>query len=164
MTGFGTKAWVALWFLMLAAAPAHAVEVGEQVPDFAIRTFDGNSLSRTMMAGRPMLLVFWNTWCPDCMRELPKINRIAVRFSPREVAMLAINTGLNDSENKARAYWTKHGYALPAGFDHAFKIVQAFRVVGVPTIILVDFKGVVQYNNPQLPDDIEKRLRELARH
>jgi thiol-disulfide isomerase/thioredoxin len=153
-----------LFSLMVTVSPVWGVEVGEPVPDFSIRTFEGNYLTRTMLAGRPLLLVFWNTWCPDCMRELPKINRIAARFGPKEVAMLAINTGLNDSESKARAYWTKHGYALPAGFDHAFKVVQAFRVVGVPTIILVDFKGVVQYNNPQLPDDIEKRLRELARH
>jgi peroxiredoxin len=161
MTRFGAAVWAMLWFLMFTAAPVRAVEVGEQVPDFTIRTFDGNTLSRAALAGRPMLLVFWNTWCPDCMRELPKINHLAGRFSPGEVSMLAINTGLNDSETKARVYWNKHGYVFPVGFDHAFKIVQAFRVIGVPTIILVDSRGVVRYNSSRLPADIEERIKKL---
>src|SRR6266498_810503 len=99
MSRVGTAFRVILWYLMIAAVPVYAVEVGEPVPDFTVRTFDGNNLSRSALAGKPMLLVFWNTWCPDCMRELPIISRLAQRFVPRGLAILAVNTGLNDSES-----------------------------------------------------------------
>jgi thiol-disulfide isomerase/thioredoxin len=162
-TFYGTIkiSWVALWFLMVAVSPGWGVEVGEPLPDFAVHTFDGNNLSRKTLAGRPMMLVFWNTWCTECKTELPKINRLAERTGPGGVAILAVNTGLNDSERKARAYWKKYGYVFPTGYDHSFEIGKAFKVRGVPTVFLVDSKGVVRYQNPLLPDDIEERIKKL---
>ena len=148
-------------FLTVSASPGWGVEVGEPVPDFVVQTFDGGSLSRSTLGGKPMMLIFWNTWCTVCMKELPKINRLAERFGPKEAAILAVNTGLNDSESKARAYWKKHGYVFPVGFDHSFEIGKAFKVRGVPTVFLVDSKGVVRYKSPEFPKDIEERLKKL---
>lgn len=145
----------------LSASPGWGAEVGDQVPNFAIRTFDGNNLSRESLAGKPAMLVFWNTWCTECKSELPKINRLSELFGPKGLAIIAINTGLNDSENKARAYWKKYGYAFPVGFDRSFEIGRAFKVLGVPTVFLVDSRGIVRYKNPLLPDDIEDRIKKL---
>ena len=153
-----------LSFLTVMVVPARSVEVGESMPDFALQTFDGSNLSRAMLEGKPLLLVFWNTWCPNCMRELPRINRLAEEFGPRGLKVLAVNTGINDAEGKARAFWKKHGYGFPTGFDHVFEIGQAFRVRGVPTIFLVDSKGVVRYKNVQLPENMEEHFKQLIRN
>lgn len=153
---------IALWLLILMASPVWGAEVGELMPDFTIQTFDGKLLSRATFAGRPMLLVFWNTWCDDCMRDLPKINRLAQEFVPRGLAVLAINTALNDSESKALAYWKKSGYGFPTGFDHSFEIGQAFKVRGVPTVFLIDSKGVVRYKHPLPPKDMDVRFKQLT--
>src|SRR5919108_5480992 len=98
MTSIAKLAQMALLFLMVTVSPALSAEVGEPLPEFAVQTFDGKNLSRATLAGKPLMLVFWNTWCPDCMRELPRINRLAEKFGPRGLVVLAVNTGLNDSE------------------------------------------------------------------
>lgn len=151
------------WFLTVMVVPAWSVEVGESMPDFALQTFDGSKLSRATLAGKPLLLVFWNTWCPNCMRELPRINRLTEEFGPKGLEVLAVNTGINDAEGKARAFWKKHNYGFPTGFDHVFEIGQAFGVRGVPTIFLVDSKGIVRYKHVLLPENMEERLQELTR-
>ncbi len=148
--------------LIFTLPAAWGAEVGESLPDFSIQTFDGKSLSRASFVGKPLLLVFWNTWCSDCMRELPEINRLAQEFVPRGLAVLAVNTGLNDTESKARKYWKKYGYGFPTGFDHSFAIGTAFRVRGVPTVFLVDSKGIVRYKNPQPPKNMEARFKLLT--
>jgi peroxiredoxin len=153
-----------LSFLTVMAVPAWSVGVGESMPDFALQTFAGSKLSRATLEGNPLLLVFWNTWCPNCMRELPRINRLAEEFGPRGLKVLAINTGINDAENKARAFWKKYDYGFPTGFDHVFEIGQAFGVRGVPTIFLIDRKGVVRYKHVQLPENMEERFQELIRN
>jgi len=155
---------VAGWFLTVMVSPGWSVGVGEPMPDFSMQTFDGTNFSRATLEGKPLLLIFWNTWCPICMQELPKINRLAEKLGQRGLTILAINTGINDNENKARAYWKKYGYVFPTGFDHGFEIVTAFGILGVPTIFLADSKGVVRYKNPVLPEDMEERLKQLSPH
>jgi peroxiredoxin len=153
-----------LSFLTVMAVPAWSVGVGEPMPDFALQTFDGSKLSRATLEGKPLLLVFWNTWCPNCMRELPRINRLAEEFGPRGLKVLAVNTGINDAEGKARALWKKHDYGFPTGFDHVFEIGRAFGIRGVPTIFLVDSKGVVRYKHVQLPENMEEHFKKLIRN
>jgi cytochrome c biogenesis protein CcmG/thiol:disulfide interchange protein DsbE len=161
MYGIVKTVLLALWCQMIMVTPAWSVEVGEPMPDFGIKTLAGDNLSRASLAGKPLLLVFWNTWCPNCKEELPLINRLAGKFAPGELTVLAINTGLNDSENKARAFWQKSGYLFPTGFDRHFDTVESFGIRGVPTVLLVDASGVVRYKSPQLPDNMEERLRQL---
>lgn len=161
MSRIAKLALLVLWLLTAMICPVWGAEVGEPMPDFTIQTFDGKLLSHATFAGRPMLLVFWNTWCDDCMRDLPRINRLAEKLVPRGLAVLAINTALNDSESKARTYWKKSGYGFPTGFDHSFEIGQAFKVRGVPTVFLVDSRGVVRYKHPLPPKDMEERFKQL---
>ena len=162
MTSIAKLAQMALLFLMVTVSPALSAEVGEPLPEFAVQTFDGKNLSRATLAGKPLMLVFWNTWCPDCMRELPRINRLAEKFGPRGLVVLAVNTGLNDSEGKARAYWKKSGYVFPTGYDSTFEIGKALRVPGVPTVFLVDSAGVVRYKQTAIPENMEEWVRRLA--
>jgi peroxiredoxin len=159
-----TKIILPILFILseIALSPAWSVEVGDPLPDFVIQTFDGTTSSRATLDGRPLLLVFWNTWCPICMQELPKINRLAEEFGRRGLAVLAINTAINDNEGKARVHWKERGYVFPSGFDHDFEIGQAFAVRGVPTIFLVDSKGGVRYKQAKVPEDMEERFKQLT--
>jgi len=153
---------LALLCQTLAASPGWSLEVGAAVPEFTMKSLAGDTITRESLAGKPALLVFWNTWCPICKQELPLINRIAQKYASQGVAVLAINTGLNDSESKTRAFWNKSGYRFPTGFDGNFGIVEAFGVRGVPTILLVDARGVVRYQSPLLPENMDERIRQLA--
>ena len=38
-------------------------------------TPDGGSLAIASLAGKPLLVNFWATWCPPCIEELPLIDR-----------------------------------------------------------------------------------------
>lgn len=49
---------------------------------------DGQMLALQSLRGRPLLVNFWATWCPPCVRELPLLNHVA-RQQP-QVQMLGI--------------------------------------------------------------------------
>lgn len=54
----------------------HAVEVGAEQALWSME-FDnplGGVVSLASMAGKPLLLNFWATWCPPCVHELPMLN------------------------------------------------------------------------------------------
>ena len=149
-------------FLTFAHGVAWCAEVGETLPDFIVQTFDGKGLTRADFAGKPFMLVFWNTWCSDCMRELPQINRLSREFGQQGLKVLAVNTALNDNEGKARAYWKKNAFQFPSGYDRSFELGSLFKVRGVPTLFLVDSRGIVRFKQSLLPRDIDERIKQLT--
>jgi thiol-disulfide isomerase/thioredoxin len=38
---------------------------------------EGGDLVMAELRGRPLLVNFWATWCPPCIRELPELDRFA---------------------------------------------------------------------------------------
>ena len=59
--------------------------------DFTIRTIDDDIISSKNEQGkRPTYIVFWATWCPSCLREIPHLKAINKKFGD-DIAFVAIN-------------------------------------------------------------------------
>lgn len=157
-----TVALIALLFYQAVAATlAESIEVGEPIPEFGLRTLSGEIVSRASLDGRPLLLVFWNTWNPPSQRVLPLINRLSRKFAQHGLTVLAISTGARDSESRTRAFWSRHRYRFPAAYDRYLDIGDAFGIDRTPTVLLVDAWGVVRYKSGWLPDDLDQHLQQL---
>jgi thiol-disulfide isomerase/thioredoxin len=70
----------------------------------------GGELDMARLRGAPLLLNFWATWCPPCIREMPALDRVHREFAPRglRVVGLAIDAPTPVREFLARA---------PVGYD-----------------------------------------------
>jgi len=72
LAGLGVAWW------RQAAPPVVAAPAGTPAPDGFWQaewpTPQGGTLAMKSLAGRPLLLNFWATWCPPCVEELPLIN------------------------------------------------------------------------------------------
>ena len=58
-------------------------------------TPDGAELDMAALHGRPLVLNFWATWCPPCIKELPELERFHREWSPhgwRVVGLAVDNT------------------------------------------------------------------------
>lgn len=162
MKGIRRKVCLVTWFLLSLAIPAWSAEVGDRLPEFTIRTFAGHELSRKDLQGKPALLVFWNTWCSICLRELPEIDHLAKKYGPLGLTVVAINSGYNDSEAKARTYWKKYAFVFPSGYDHSFEFGQSVGLRGVPTIYLIDNKGTIRYKHSTVPPNMDEHFERLS--
>jgi thiol-disulfide isomerase/thioredoxin len=54
----------------------HAMETGAEEALWALEFErpEGGTVALKSMAGKPLLLNFWATWCPPCVEELPMLN------------------------------------------------------------------------------------------
>jgi thiol-disulfide isomerase/thioredoxin len=78
---------------------------------------DGQPLAMAALRGQPLVLNFWATWCPPCVKEMPELDRFAQAFAARggRVVGLAV-----DNPTAVRAYLQRApvSYAIGlAGFD-----------------------------------------------
>lgn len=150
------------FFLTILVDPSHALEVGDEVPSFKIKTVDGKSFEMDKLRGKSSLfLVFWATWCPVCKEEIPKVKSLYLSFNPKGMEFLAINVGINDSEKKVIKYKKKYGLDYPTAFDAGSVVTKSFGVMGTPTIIIVDRQGVVRYKGGAVPDNLGDHFEQL---
>ena len=63
-----------------AALPQPGAQAPAAAGDFWSHTVerpDGSPLALARFRGRPLLVNFWATWCPPCIREMPLIDNFA---------------------------------------------------------------------------------------
>jgi thiol-disulfide isomerase/thioredoxin len=148
--------------LLLLPGSLSAVQVGQQLIPFAGTDLEGNALDLKQSIGRkPVLLVFWASWCPTCKTEVPKINQLSEKYRGRGMEFVAVNVGFNDSVERARAFMAKTQMRYPAYFDGSSKVTEQYQLLGVPTILIADKNGVVRFRNFTTPDITEANFNQL---
>lgn len=63
------------------------------LPDMA-----GDDQSMAQWRGRPLVINFWATWCPPCVKEMPDLNRLAQQHPGAQFLGIAIDTASNVTE------------------------------------------------------------------
>ena len=80
---------------------------------------EGGMFAMASLRGRPLLLNFWGTWCPPCVKEMPELDLFSKQFSPKgwRVVGLAV-----DNPKAVREYLARSpvSYTIGlAGFEGA---------------------------------------------
>ena len=87
------------------------------------------------------ILNFWATWCEPCKEEMPSLNRLQVNKKIKNLKIYPINIG-KESPNKVNIFFTKLGIDnLEPYFDNPSTLAKTFSLRGLPTTILLNFKG-----------------------
>jgi thiol-disulfide isomerase/thioredoxin len=72
------------WALWRQRAAASAPGVEAELWASSFDTPDGQQrLALAPLRGQPLVLNFWATWCPPCVREMPALDRFARDFAAK---------------------------------------------------------------------------------
>lgn len=89
----------------------------------------GGDLAFADLRGRPLLVNFWASWCPPCVREMPLLDRFAREFGPRGWQVLGLAV---DNAAPVQAFLAR----TPVGFPVAvtgFAGADLSRELGNPS-------------------------------
>ena len=154
---------VALLMFVFLPCTVPAVQQGQMLVPFKGNDLEGKPIDLAQIIGtKPVMLVFWASWCPSCKTEVPKINQLAGKFRSRGMEFIAVNVGYNDSVERAQAFARNTGMTYPAIFDGSGKITERYQLQGVPTILIADKKGKVLFRNFATPDISEANFSLLT--
>ena len=91
------------------AAPAAAVQAFWRL---RFATPDGGELVLAGFRGRPLLLNFWATWCPPCVREMPALDRFQRAHAARGWQVLGLAV---DRAEPVREFLRRTPVSFPIG-------------------------------------------------
>lgn len=87
---------------------------------------------------RPVVLVFWASWCAVCVREMPAVRRFHAAAAGRvDVVSCTIDTEVA----AARACAAKHHLDYPVILDGDMALAERFGVDATPTLVLIGVDG-----------------------
>lgn len=139
-----------LWWALHRDGASGASGPGEALPpDFWGHQFDtlaGPALKLSAFQGRPLVLNFWATWCPPCVKEMPDLDRFhqAHQREGWHVIGLAIDGPTPVREFLART--PVHFAVGLAGFGGT-ELAQALgnSVGGLPFTVVIDRQGRLRH-------------------
>ena len=59
-------------------------------PDIRLVILDGGQLQLASLRGKPLLVTFWATTCPSCIKEMPHLIELYEELSPRGLEIIGI--------------------------------------------------------------------------
>jgi len=126
-------------------APQTQPETGlEPAPNFNLLDSDGNELQLSDFFGKPIVLNFWATWCPACVRETPVFETLYQEYGDR-VHVLKVNLLGSRGETKeiVENFMHNGGYTFPLFFDDNDSGARAYAVRGIPITFFIDENGYI---------------------
>jgi thiol-disulfide isomerase/thioredoxin len=117
--------------------------VGQRAPGFSSWDLGGSPIGLDQLAGRPVLLTFWATWCTACQDELPALQTIGDRYRSSGFTVLAVDYREADTARMSHFLAGLH-VGLRTVIDPHGAIAYAYGVdVGLPVNIWLDRNHVV---------------------
>lgn len=153
-------------------------KVGKPAPDFTLTVLDGPGKTKTLtkadLAGKIVLIDFWATWCPPCMKEMPEVQKLAENYAKakKDVVIVALS---QDDETKdpvelrklIETTLSERKIATNSliGMDPSKSVGEAFAIEGLPTVVIIDGKGIVQAAhvgyNPEVLKTLTRNVDDL---
>ncbi|WP_126456656.1 peroxiredoxin family protein [Sulfuriflexus mobilis] len=126
-----------LWF-----APAGL----RQAPDIHLTTLDGDKLALNDLRGRPVLITFWATTCPGCIKEMPHLVELHNDYSQQGFKLIGISMPY-DPPNQVYELVKRRGLPYTIALDINGEATRAFGDIRLtPTTFLIAPDGrIVQH-------------------
>ena len=101
----------------------------------------GKQLALQSMAGHPVIVNFFASWCEPCQKETPLIARF---YRARQGGVAIIGVDVNDSAAKAMAFVRKSGVTYPVAVDPMpMKAAIAYNLPGLPATFFLNARHLI---------------------
>ncbi len=124
----------------IKASSVSSGESAKQVaPDFSLDKLGGGTISLSEFKGKkPVVVDFWASWCPNCRRDMPNLNRFYEKYKDK-VEVIGVN--LQEKESTVQNFISSRGINFPIALDPSGSASRAFGIQYTNTHFLIDING-----------------------
>src|SRR5438045_3628486 len=144
----GGVAMIAL-ALAASAAGAQSVKSGTRAPEIDLPTLAGGRVKLSALRGHPVVVTFWQTWCPSCRSEFPELVAAQAAYGPSGLTVVAVNDptqehSTGDGEKHVKRFADEFSVSFQVALDKRGRARDKYGILTLPTTVFIDSAGVVQ--------------------
>ena len=110
-----------------------------QVSQVKFKDFHLKDIQINKNDGKIKILNFWAIWCAPCKKEMPSLDEFQARNE--DISVFPINVDKPNKEKTNQFFKDLNIKNLQIYFDHELRLVNQFKLRGVPTTILINKDG-----------------------
>lgn len=164
----GKKEWFTAFIILLILGGSGWLWFGEggtdRAPDVTLETLDGDRFELADLRGQPVIVNFWATTCPSCIREMPTFAEFYQQYRDEGLRFIGVSMHHDDLEDVERLVERRElPYTIVHDADES--LARAFGDVTLtPTTFIIDGRGrIVQHTIGDLDmERVERRIQRLA--
>jgi thiol-disulfide isomerase/thioredoxin len=143
----------------ILSANAYAVQEQQPAPACpAVFSTSQTSFDPANFKGKVVLIDFWATWCPPCIKSMPFFNSLHNTLSTSGFEVVAIN--VDEDAKTAHEFLTDHPVDYPVAFDPNGNCPKTYELKGMPSSYLLDKSGKVNLIHIGYKDSDQAHLRD----
>ncbi len=111
-------------------------------PEFMLKNLTGDTVRLEQFRGDYILLNFWATWCPPCVKEMPSMERLQQHFKGKGIQIVAVSLD-KDQEEKVAIFAAKLNLTFPILLDPDGIASGPYGANALPSTFILDPEGQV---------------------
>ena len=125
-------------------------KLGLYAPNFESEYLNGTKVSLYELRGKSVILNFWATWCPPCVREMPRLDEFYQKHK-NEIILIGVNLG--EKNKTIERFLQRVNVTFPIVKDKNKSIEKSYNILIRPSTFFIDKNGVI----------VDKRLGEISK-
>ena len=118
-----------------------AQDITNIAPDFTLTTLSGGTLTLSDYRGqKAVVLDFFATWCPNCRRDMPKLNKFYEKYKD-DIEVIGVD--LRENPQKVADYITSAGIDFPIVLDSNGAVARLYGMRYTNVHVLINKSGEI---------------------
>lgn len=128
---------------------------------------EGNPAALEQYRGKAVLLNFWATWCPPCIKEMPSMQRLKSRMTGEPFEIVAVNAGESVEAIEIFMMELDEPLNFPVLLDPKGSSFRELNIRGLPMSYLFDRNGTLvkaiaggrEWDSPENVELVQRALK-----
>lgn len=116
--------------------------------------------SLSTLRGKVVIVDFWAAWCSVCRETTPVLNDLHARYGAQGLSVLGMSSDTAEAASKAMETF---GIKYPVAVDKDEKVFASYGISSLPTMYVIDKKGVVREVEVGFDNRSAQRLEALVK-
>ncbi len=113
----------------------------EKAADFELKDLTGKTYKLSDFKGKVVILDFWATWCPPCIKSVPFFKEIYDKYRDKGLVVIGISVDISAGTVSRFVKDRKINYIVLMDRDNI--VSDMYKVFSIPTTFIIDPDGYI---------------------